>query len=375
MTVDLLLTHGYRLYEDAHELAVMKPYPPLGLLYISSHLKAQGFAVDVFDTTFARRPRFERRLDELRPPVVGIYANLMTRRERARPHRRCAAARGCVRRPGRARSREPRGASTSRTAPTSIVIGEGEITLEELAARAARRGAQRLGRRSTASSSGTPTAGSCAPRRAPDPRPGRPAVPRPRSDRPAPATSTPGASTTVGGPSRSSPRAAVRTRAPGAATRSSATPTAAAHRRMSRTRSSASVAALPPGHAVVRRRRVHDPPDVADALRRRARSAAASASRSRPSAARTASTRRSWRRSRAWAASGSGSAPSRGSQRVLDAMQRRTDAARVPDVVHQLQAARHRGRHVHHARLRRRGGRRPRADGRAAEARPTRTCS
>ena len=39
---DLLLTHGYCLVEDPHELAVMKPYPPLGILYLSSHLKAQG---------------------------------------------------------------------------------------------------------------------------------------------------------------------------------------------------------------------------------------------------------------------------------------------------------------------------------------------
>ena len=45
--MDLLLTHGYCLYEDPHERAVMKPYPPLGLLYLSSHLKAKGF-----DTSF-----------------------------------------------------------------------------------------------------------------------------------------------------------------------------------------------------------------------------------------------------------------------------------------------------------------------------------
>ena len=50
MTLDILLTHGYFLYDDPHELAVMKPYPPLGLLYICSHLKARGLAVDVFDT-------------------------------------------------------------------------------------------------------------------------------------------------------------------------------------------------------------------------------------------------------------------------------------------------------------------------------------
>ena len=79
MHPDILLTHGYRLFEDPHELAVMKPYPPLGILYLSSHLKAQGFVVDVFDATFSDRLAFERALDERRPAVVGIYTNLMTR--------------------------------------------------------------------------------------------------------------------------------------------------------------------------------------------------------------------------------------------------------------------------------------------------------
>ena len=33
----LLLTHGYFLEEDAKEQQIMKPYAPLGLLYLSSH--------------------------------------------------------------------------------------------------------------------------------------------------------------------------------------------------------------------------------------------------------------------------------------------------------------------------------------------------
>ena len=52
--MDLLLTHAYYLEGDPHERVVVRPYPPLGLLYISSHLKAKGFAVGVFDTTFHR---------------------------------------------------------------------------------------------------------------------------------------------------------------------------------------------------------------------------------------------------------------------------------------------------------------------------------
>ena len=52
--MDVLLTHAYFLYEDPHELAVMKPYPPLGLLYVNSHLKAHGVDSNIFDSTFAR---------------------------------------------------------------------------------------------------------------------------------------------------------------------------------------------------------------------------------------------------------------------------------------------------------------------------------
>ncbi len=36
--MDLLLTHGYFLYDDPKELQIMKPYAPLGILYICSYL-------------------------------------------------------------------------------------------------------------------------------------------------------------------------------------------------------------------------------------------------------------------------------------------------------------------------------------------------
>ena len=42
---DILLTHGYFLYEDEKERQIMKPYPPLGLLYLSAYLKRAGFSV------------------------------------------------------------------------------------------------------------------------------------------------------------------------------------------------------------------------------------------------------------------------------------------------------------------------------------------
>src|SRR5580698_947924 len=76
---ELLLAHGYFLYEDPKELQIMKPYAPLGILYLCSHLRKQGYDVDVFDTTFSNRDALFQHLRTETPSVIGIYANLMTR--------------------------------------------------------------------------------------------------------------------------------------------------------------------------------------------------------------------------------------------------------------------------------------------------------
>jgi anaerobic magnesium-protoporphyrin IX monomethyl ester cyclase len=76
---DLLLTHGYFLFEDEKEIQIMRPYPTLGLLYISAYLRRDGFDVEIFDSTFAQRQQLFDRLAQGRG-VVGIYTNLMTRR-------------------------------------------------------------------------------------------------------------------------------------------------------------------------------------------------------------------------------------------------------------------------------------------------------
>ena len=78
--MDILLTHGYFLYQDPHEMQVMKPYPPLGILYISSYLKSRGFDVSVFDTTFSALDKFKQAIHEQKPSIVGIYTNMMTKR-------------------------------------------------------------------------------------------------------------------------------------------------------------------------------------------------------------------------------------------------------------------------------------------------------
>jgi anaerobic magnesium-protoporphyrin IX monomethyl ester cyclase len=77
--MDLLLTHGYFLYEDPKERQIMKPYPPLGILYICSHLRNQGLNVEVFDSTFSSRSALFQLLEQSPPSILGVYANLMTR--------------------------------------------------------------------------------------------------------------------------------------------------------------------------------------------------------------------------------------------------------------------------------------------------------
>ena len=77
--MDLLLTHGYFLLEDPKELQIMKPYAPLGLLYLSSFLRERGFAVEIYDSTFGSREDLFRVLETEPPATLGLYVNLMTR--------------------------------------------------------------------------------------------------------------------------------------------------------------------------------------------------------------------------------------------------------------------------------------------------------
>src|SRR5262245_16057154 len=76
---DILLAHAYFLKNDIIEQRVMKPYPPLGILYLSAYLKRAGFSVDVFDATFRDPADFGEMVRRTRPRIVGIYANIITR--------------------------------------------------------------------------------------------------------------------------------------------------------------------------------------------------------------------------------------------------------------------------------------------------------
>lgn len=57
----------------------MRPYPPLGLLYISGHLKRDGFNVELFDSTFQTVESLELALTSTQPKILALYTNLMTK--------------------------------------------------------------------------------------------------------------------------------------------------------------------------------------------------------------------------------------------------------------------------------------------------------
>lgn len=128
--MDFLLTHGYFLYEDPKELQIMKPYVPLGILYLASHLRAKGFGVEVFDTTFSSRAELFKLLQSEPPSVLGIYANLMTR-PNVLEILRVAKEAGWKTVVG---GPEPAAyiAEYLDAGADVVVIGEGEITVEEL---------------------------------------------------------------------------------------------------------------------------------------------------------------------------------------------------------------------------------------------------
>lgn len=77
--MQVLLTHGYFLHEDPKEQVIMKPYPPLGLLYLSAWLDRHGVENTVFDTTFSTKNDLEKYLLEHRPRILACYVNLMTK--------------------------------------------------------------------------------------------------------------------------------------------------------------------------------------------------------------------------------------------------------------------------------------------------------
>lgn len=127
---DILLTHGYFLSEDEKERQIMKPYPPLGLLYLSAYLKRAGFSVEVYDSTFGERGELVEKLQASRKGTLGIYTNLITRRSVLELIRVAKQSDWVVILGGPESANYPD--EYLRAGADIVVIGEGEATLAEL---------------------------------------------------------------------------------------------------------------------------------------------------------------------------------------------------------------------------------------------------
>jgi radical SAM superfamily enzyme YgiQ (UPF0313 family) len=77
--MNVLLTHAYFLSDDEREKQIMRPYPPLGILYLSAYLQQQDVEHEVFDTTFSTKKDFREYILHHQPKHIGVYVNLMTK--------------------------------------------------------------------------------------------------------------------------------------------------------------------------------------------------------------------------------------------------------------------------------------------------------
>ncbi len=75
----VLLTHGYFLNDDPKEMEIMKPYVPLGILYIAGYLEREKIQTEVFDSTFKSYDLQLKFINKYQPNVIGLYTNLMTK--------------------------------------------------------------------------------------------------------------------------------------------------------------------------------------------------------------------------------------------------------------------------------------------------------
>jgi hypothetical protein len=177
-TGPVLLTHGYFLADDEKERQIMKPYPPLGLLYLSAYLKRSGYAVEIYDSTFGTREELRRKLRSSPAGIVGIYTNLITRRMVLEIVTAAREAGWTVILGGPESANYP--AEYLAAGADAIVIGEGETTTEELLRTLQKCGPKRL--HDVAGIAFLDESGTLV-RTRQDTRPGQPASARPPGDR------------------------------------------------------------------------------------------------------------------------------------------------------------------------------------------------
>lgn len=130
----LLFTHAYFLEEDEKEKLIMKPYVPLGILYVSAFLRQNGYENEVFDSTFSSFEKQKEKIRSMQPDVIAVYTNLMTKLNVLRLIRFVRSEKALAQTKivlGGPEVRNHAGAFLEHGAD-ALVIGEGEETMLEL---------------------------------------------------------------------------------------------------------------------------------------------------------------------------------------------------------------------------------------------------
>ena len=130
----VLLVDPYQARRDPMERKFLELYPSLSLLTLAGYLREHGVEVRITDLTFDRDSRrVARALKEFRPHVVGVHTKTLTQ-ERAAEVARAAREAGTF---------SVAGGPDSASRPDlyldlgfdSVALGEGEVTLVDLARR------------------------------------------------------------------------------------------------------------------------------------------------------------------------------------------------------------------------------------------------
>jgi anaerobic magnesium-protoporphyrin IX monomethyl ester cyclase len=140
----VLFTHGHLLRFDRKQHAIGKPYPPLATITAAAHLRARGHDVALFDPMLDDDvTAFSAALAQVRPSLVVIYDDVFNWFTKMCLGRMREAALAMTRHAGAAGARVVVSGHDAADAPDVylsagadyVIVGEGELTLGELAAR------------------------------------------------------------------------------------------------------------------------------------------------------------------------------------------------------------------------------------------------
>src|SRR5215204_4993257 len=141
---DILLGQAYYLRFDPKLFQAQKPYAPLGTLYAASYLRDRGHEVALFDAMLAQTvDEWTNSLDRHRPRLAAIYEDSFNYLSKMCLLRMREAALEMIDRAGRARVPIVVSGSDATDHPelylrrgaAAVILGEGEITIADLADR------------------------------------------------------------------------------------------------------------------------------------------------------------------------------------------------------------------------------------------------